>query len=121
MKKKQTFMYLKISKKVTSRMELQKHMQRRTVRVDKKWKVCDIVKKILIESKNYLRHRSHVVNVSNIFPLIKDSFDGKYIELDFSENIAMKPKFEECTFFLVNSTDFIVQLLNQVNKNMSIT
>ena len=50
--------------------------------------------KNLIWSKNYLRHRSYVVNVSNIFLLIKDSIEGKYTELDFSENIAMKPKFE---------------------------
>ena len=41
-----------------------------------------------------LFHWSHVLNVSNIFPLVKDSFEGKYTGLDFSKNIAMKPKFE---------------------------
>ena len=34
------------------------------------------------------------MNVSNIFPLIKDSIEGKYIDLDFSENIVMRPKSE---------------------------
>ena len=49
----------------------------RTACVDKKWKVFDIVKKIFIESKNPFCHLTHVVNVSNIFQLIKDSFKGK--------------------------------------------
>lgn len=58
----------------------------RTVRVDKQWEVRNIVKKNFIQIKNYLRRRSHAVNVSNSFPLIKDSFQSKYTELDFSEN-----------------------------------
>ena len=66
----------------------------RTARVDKKEKVSDVVKNILHQAVLYLRHRSHVDNVSKVLPLIKESFDGKYIELDFSENIAMKRKSE---------------------------
>ena len=42
----------------------------------------------------YLRHRSHVDNIAKVFPLIKETFNGSYIELDFSENLAMKPRFE---------------------------
>ena len=29
-----------------------------------------------------------------VLPVIEDAFNGKYIELDFSENLAMKPKCE---------------------------
>ena len=43
---------------------------------------------------SYLRHRSHIANIKNTLPLIRESFNGKYIEMNFSENIAMKPKFE---------------------------
>ena len=43
---------------------------------------------------SYLRHQSDVANTKNALPLIRESFNGKYIEMDFSENIAMKPKFE---------------------------
>lgn len=91
-----------------------------TVRVDKKQKLCDVVKKILIESKNHLCHRSHVVKVWNILPLIKDSFDDKYIQLDFSENIAMKLKSEgKDVHFTGKEYILLVQLLNQVSTNRS--
>ena len=42
----------------------------------------------------YSEHRSHVKNISTQFPIIKETFQGRYTELDFSENLAMKPKFE---------------------------
>ena len=29
-----------------------------------------------------------------VLPMIRESFPGKYIELDFSENLALKPKHE---------------------------
>ena len=48
----------------------------------------------MIEGDSYLRHRSHVQNINEKFPLIKGAFSGPYVELDFSENLAMKPKFE---------------------------
>lgn len=42
----------------------------------------------------YLRHRSHVENINRGFPAIKQSFKGNFIELDFSENISEKQKWE---------------------------
>ena len=39
-------------------------------------------------------HRSHVANIKNTLPLIRESCNRNYIEMDFSENIAMKLKFE---------------------------
>ena len=65
----------------------------RTTRVDKRGKVCDIVFNLRACGPNYLRHRSHVDKIASVLRLIRDSFDDKYIELDLSENIAMKPKF----------------------------
>ena len=66
----------------------------RTARVDKKQKVCEIVKKLLDRGESYLRHRSHVYNIAAVLPMIRESFSGKYIDLDFSENIVLKPKHE---------------------------
>ena len=66
----------------------------RTARVDKREKVCEIVKKLLDRGENYLRHQSHVDNIATVLPMIQESFSGKYIELDFSGNLALKPKHE---------------------------
>ena len=33
-------------------------------------------------------------NKAAVLPMIRESFSGKYIELDFSENLALKPKHE---------------------------
>ena len=60
----------------------------------KKKKLCEIVKKLLNRGESYLRHRSHVDNIAAVLPMIRESFSGKYIELDFSENLALKPKNE---------------------------
>ena len=51
-------------------------------------------KKLLEQGASSLRHRSHAANIKNTLPLIRESFTGKYIEIKFSENIDMKPKFE---------------------------
>ena len=66
----------------------------RTAQVDKKEKVCEIVKKLLDRGESYLRHRSHVDNIAAVLPMIRESFSGKCIELDFSKNLALKPKHE---------------------------
>ena len=50
--------------------------------------------KLLQKGESYFRRRSRVDNSSKIFPLIREAFTGKHIELDFSENLALKPKFE---------------------------
>ena len=44
--------------------------------------------------ESYLRHRSHVDNIAAVLPMIRGSFSGKFVELDFSENLALKPKHE---------------------------
>ena len=73
-----------------------KHSERktytRTARVVKK-KVYKVVKKLLSQSNTYLRHRSLVENIAEVFPLIKETFNGCYTELDFSANLAVKPKY----------------------------
>ena len=43
-------------------------------------------------SESYLRHQSHVNNKAVVLPMIRESFSGKYIELDLSKNYALNPK-----------------------------
>ena len=62
-----------------------------TARVDKKGKICEIVEKLLKKSKSYLCHKSHVDNILEVIPLILEAFKGKITELDFSENLPLKP------------------------------
>ena len=50
--------------------------------------------KLLAKSGSYLQYRSHVDNIAEVFPMIRERFTGEYIELDFSENLTLKPKFE---------------------------
>ena len=66
----------------------------RTTRVDKKEPVCDIFSKLMWIGDKYLRHRSHVDNINSVLPKIKERFTGTYIEMDFSENLALKMKCE---------------------------
>ena len=65
----------------------------RTARIDEK-EVLVIAQKLISIKDSDLKHRSHVDNINKVFPIVKESFQGTYIELDFSENIAIKPKFE---------------------------
>ena len=67
---------------------------KRTARLAKNENVCKIVEQLKLSRDEYLKHRSHVTNVNTVLPVITDAFNGKYIELDFSENLAMKPKYE---------------------------
>ena len=66
----------------------------RATRVDHKNAVKDICQKILDTGNAYLKHRTYVDNVSSVFPEMKSTYDGKYIELDFSQNLALRPKDE---------------------------
>ena len=66
----------------------------RTTRIDKTDKVCDIVKQLVDSGPNYLKHRQHVNNINKVLPKIRERHAGKYIEMDFSENIALKTKSE---------------------------
>ena len=60
-------------------------MYNRTAGIDKKEKVSEIVRMLLVQSSVYLGHRSHVDSISKVLPLIIETFNGAYIELDFSE------------------------------------
>ena len=53
-----------------------------------------IAQKPISIKDSYLRHSSHVDNINKVFPIFKEPFQGTYNEFDFSENIAIKPKFE---------------------------
>lgn len=51
--------------------------------------------KTLQESEeSYLKQRFHVFSIDRALPNLKEVYTGPYIELDFSENIAMRPKNE---------------------------
>ena len=56
--------------------------------------VKDICKRVLECGYAYLKHRTYVNNCAITFPLIKEAYDGMYIELDFSQNLALRPKDE---------------------------
>ena len=44
-----------------------------------------------------------------VLPIIRIAFDGKYIEMDFSENLEMKPKFEvEDANFSIFPTSYLL-------------
>ena len=62
--------------------------------MDHKEPVKDICQKILDTGNAYLKHRTYVDNVSSVFPEMKSTYDGKYIELDFSQILALLPKDE---------------------------
>ena len=53
-----------------------------------------IAQNLISVKGSYLKDRSQVDNIDKAFPIDKEHFQGTYIELDFSENIAIKSKFE---------------------------
>ena len=66
----------------------------RTTCIDKSDKVSCIVQQVVDSGNSYLRHRKHVENVATVLPKIRERHKGRYIERDFSENIAIKTKSE---------------------------
>ena len=66
----------------------------RTTRVDKTESVNLAVQSVMNKEVKCLKHSSDVKNISTQFPIIKETFQGRYVELDFPENLAMKLKFE---------------------------
>ena len=66
----------------------------RTARVDLSELVFKLVKKRRELGGKYLKHRTYVDNVSSVFPILKEHYDRKYIELDFSQNLSLRPKDE---------------------------
>ena len=43
---------------------------------------------------SYLRLRQHVEYINKVIPKIRERHEGRYIEINFSENIALKTKSE---------------------------
>ena len=66
----------------------------RTARVDDTKPIKHLVNLTKDGSKKYLKHRTYVHNCSNVFPLTKDASCGKFAELDFLQNLAIRPKLE---------------------------
>ena len=66
----------------------------RTARVDDCKPVMHIFNLIKDGSAKYLKHRTYVDNCANVLPLLKDSYIGKFIDLDFSQNLSLRPKYE---------------------------
>ena len=66
----------------------------RTALVDLCEPVCQLVEKLRGLSEKYLKHRTYVDNCTSVFPLLKESYSGKFIELDFSQNLSLRPKDE---------------------------
>ena len=67
---------------------------KRTARIDDIKPVKHLVSLIKDVSKKNKNHRSYVDNCSNVFPLMKDAYKGKDIELDFSQNLVIRPTLE---------------------------
>ena len=53
-------------------------------------------------SKKYLKHWTYVDNCSNVFPLMEDTYSGKFIELDFLQNLAIRSKLEVQSAYFFN-------------------
>ena len=64
----------------------------RTARVDITEPVHMLVAKLLGSSKKYVKPRTYVNNCTSVFPVLKESYTGKFIELDFSQNSSLRPK-----------------------------
>ena len=56
-------------------------------------------------------------NVSSVFPEMKSTYDGKYIELDFSQNLALRPKDEvQSAHFSGKQLTLHYSIVNSVNN-----
>ena len=50
--------------------------------------------KLLATGDANLKHPTYANNVSTVFPEMKSAYNGKYIELDITQNLAVRPKDE---------------------------
>ena len=64
----------------------------RTMRVDKNNQVCEIYSEFISSGDHYLYDRSIIDNIKTVPPKLRNNFTGKYIEMDFSQNIAFDAK-----------------------------
>lgn len=67
---------------------------KRITRVDKIDRVCAIVQQLIDSGADYFRQQQHVDNIAAALSNIKDKYNGKSIEMNFSENTALKTKQE---------------------------
>ena len=66
----------------------------RANRVDKNESVCNIYADLVASGERYLYHQSTVDNIKAVLPKMLESFTGKYIKMDFPQNILLKTKDE---------------------------
>ena len=66
----------------------------RTTRTNHSEPVNKIETKLYEAGDKYLKHRIYVDNCDGVFPLIKETYSAKFVELDFSQNISLRPKDE---------------------------
>ena len=93
----------------------------RTTRINESDKVSCIVQQLVDSDDSYLRHRKHVENIASVLPKIRERHQGRYTEMDFSENIAIKTKSEfKKPIFRESNTPYIVLLCNLVKLNLYI-
>ena len=60
---------------------------------------------------------TYVDNVSSVFPEMKSNYDGKYIELDFSQNLGLRPKDEvQSAHFSGKQFTLHCSIVNPVNN-----
>ena len=86
----------------------------RSARVDLSEPFFKLVEKLRELGDNYLKHRTNVNNISSVFPILKENYDGKYIELDFSQNLSLRPKMKSnLPTSVASSSLYIAQLQNQ--------
>ena len=60
---------------------VQKKSYECVARTDKKMEVKEVAKTLIEQGSSNMMHRSHVANIKNTLPLIRESFNGKYIEI----------------------------------------
>ena len=56
--------------------------------------VCKLVQKLRDIGPKHLKHRTYVDNCAAAFPLLKETYERKFTELDFSQNLSLRPKDE---------------------------
>ena len=89
--------------------------------------LSELVNSLLKNALRYLKHRSYVDNVNHVLPILKERLK-KY--LDFSENLALRPKHEvqsahfsekqhslHCAIFRPGNTNFHYHLRDDTKHN----
>ena len=66
----------------------------RTVGVDDTKPAKHLVSLTKDGGSKYKKHQSYVNNCLTVFPIMKDVYNRKFIELEFSQNLAIRPMLE---------------------------